>query len=207
MGLYEDLGVARGADAAAIKRAFRRKAQKAHPDKHGGDAREFDRVARAYRVLGNESRRLNYDQTGADGQAPEVSEEVAVMQMLAGVLISMIDQVDVEHSDLIGLIRQHFTQQMQQLAIAEARLRKAIRLRERACERIRRKGGGANLLASFLASDIANGRRNLAAGDRTRERVQHAMAMLDDYECAGSTTPLGIVFNSVFITTVSTGTR
>lgn len=207
MGLYEDLGIARGADAATIKRAFRRKAQKAHPDKHGGDAREFDRVARAYRVLGNEARRLNYDQTGADTQAPEVSEEVAVMQMLAGVLISMIDQVDVEHSDLIGLIRQHFTQQLAQLVIVETRLKKAIRLRERACERIRRKGGGENLLARFLESDIANGRRNLAAGDQTRERVRRAISMLDDYECAGSTAALGIVFNSVFITASSAGTR
>lgn len=207
MGLYEDLGVSAGADQAAIKRAFRRKAQKSHPDKHGGDAREFDRVARAYRVLGNESRRLHYDQTGADGQAPEVSEEVAVMQMLAGVLISMIDQVDVEHADLIGLIRQHFAQQLQQLAIAERRLKKAIRLRERACERIRRKGAGENLLARFLESDIANGRRNLAAVDQTRERVNRAVAMLDEYECAGSAAPLGIMFNSVFIATPTMGTR
>ena len=39
-----------GAGAEALKRAYRRAALKAHPDK-GGDARAFQRVAEAYQAL------------------------------------------------------------------------------------------------------------------------------------------------------------
>lgn len=44
------LGLAPGADAAAVRAAYRRLARDLHPDR-GGDPDAFDRVTRAYRVL------------------------------------------------------------------------------------------------------------------------------------------------------------
>ena len=63
--LYEVLGVSRTASAAEIKRAYRKQAMLSHPDKNPGDkvAEDyFRKVAAAYDVLGNESRRALYDQ-------------------------------------------------------------------------------------------------------------------------------------------------
>ncbi|KAK7253919.1 DnaJ molecular chaperone [Aureococcus anophagefferens] len=48
--LYATLGVGRKASAEEIRRAYKLRAAKAHPD-HGGDAEEFKRVAAAYAAL------------------------------------------------------------------------------------------------------------------------------------------------------------
>jgi len=45
------LGLARGADAAAVRAAYRRKVKEAHPDR-GGSEEAFKRVTEAYEALG-----------------------------------------------------------------------------------------------------------------------------------------------------------
>ncbi|KAH8063107.1 hypothetical protein JL722_2268 [Aureococcus anophagefferens] len=54
--LYATLGVGRRASAEEIRRAYKLRAAKAHPD-HGGDAEEFKRVAAAYAVLSDDAKR------------------------------------------------------------------------------------------------------------------------------------------------------
>jgi curved DNA-binding protein len=57
---YATLGVARLATQDEIKQAFRRLASQHHPDK-GGDTHRFQEIQAAYEVLGDESRRAQYD--------------------------------------------------------------------------------------------------------------------------------------------------
>src|SRR5947209_8562243 len=67
---YEVLGVDRGADDAAIKKAFRRLARELHPDvnRHDPDAEEkFKQAAEAYEVLSDPERRATYDRYGREG--------------------------------------------------------------------------------------------------------------------------------------------
>jgi len=66
---YEVLGVARDADDAEIKRAFRRLARELHPDvSEAPDAdRRFREVAEAYEVLSDRERRATYDRFGHAG--------------------------------------------------------------------------------------------------------------------------------------------
>lgn len=63
---YKALGVARDADAATIKKAFREKARQHHPDK-GGDEKEFRKINEAYEVLSDKQKRAQYDQFGSVG--------------------------------------------------------------------------------------------------------------------------------------------
>ena len=60
---YERLGVEKTASAGEIKKAFHKRALKAHPDK-GGDATEFKRLQEAYDVLKDEGKRAMYDEYG-----------------------------------------------------------------------------------------------------------------------------------------------
>ncbi|GAA6023200.1 hypothetical protein JCM10207_004478 [Rhodosporidiobolus poonsookiae] len=57
---YAILGVSRKATLQEIRTAYKRQALKHHPDK-GGDEKEFQKVAAAYEVLGDEFRKERYD--------------------------------------------------------------------------------------------------------------------------------------------------
>ena len=64
---YETLGVARGADAYDLKKAYRKLAMKYHPDRNAGDAgaeQKFKEISEAYDVLKDDQKRAAYDQFG-----------------------------------------------------------------------------------------------------------------------------------------------
>jgi curved DNA-binding protein len=63
---YETLGVARGADAETVKRAYRKLARKYHPDvsKEKNAEDRFKEVQEAYEVLKDTDKRAAYDQLG-----------------------------------------------------------------------------------------------------------------------------------------------
>ena len=64
---YELLGVARGADDAAIKAAYRRLAKEFHPDRHNGCSDKethFKAINQAYDVLKDPQKRAAYDRFG-----------------------------------------------------------------------------------------------------------------------------------------------
>lgn len=68
--LYQELGVAKDATEAEIKKVYRKLAAKLHPDKHPGDKKveaRFKAVNRAYHVLTDPQKRKLYDEFGEEG--------------------------------------------------------------------------------------------------------------------------------------------
>jgi len=63
---YEILGVPENASQDEIKKSYRKKVVKAHPDK-GGDVEEFKKLQAAYEILSNPEKRELYDKYGIDG--------------------------------------------------------------------------------------------------------------------------------------------
>ena len=64
--LYDQLGINNSADAAEIKKAFRKLALKEHPDK-GGDSEKFKKIQAAYEVLSDPEKKECYDKFGLEG--------------------------------------------------------------------------------------------------------------------------------------------
>jgi len=73
---YLELGVARGAKADEIRKAFRKLAKELHPDKNPGNAKaeeRFKRVSAAFDILGDEEKRKKFDRGEIDADGREVS--------------------------------------------------------------------------------------------------------------------------------------
>ena len=67
---YRTLGVDKGSSAKEVTKAYRKLARKLHPDANPGDAaaeQRFKEVTAAYDVLGDETKRVEYDQVRAMG--------------------------------------------------------------------------------------------------------------------------------------------
>ena len=67
---YSLLGVERTADAATIKKTYRKLAQKFHPDRNPGNKQaeeKFKQITEAYAVLSDPEKRKQYDQFGDSG--------------------------------------------------------------------------------------------------------------------------------------------
>ncbi len=70
MEYYEVLGVSINASAEEIKKAYRQKAMKHHPDRNPGNKEaeeKFKTAAEAYEVLGDQEKRQIYDRYGKEG--------------------------------------------------------------------------------------------------------------------------------------------
>ena len=69
---YQLLGLQKDCSQNDIKKAYRKKARKWHPDKHQENEKEqaeimFKKIAEAYGVLSDENKRTHYDRFGKEG--------------------------------------------------------------------------------------------------------------------------------------------
>jgi DnaJ-class molecular chaperone len=65
--LYDALGVSPDADSSTIKKAYRKKSLKYHPDRPTGDEEKFKLASAAYEVLKDDEKRQLYDAHGEEG--------------------------------------------------------------------------------------------------------------------------------------------
>jgi molecular chaperone DnaJ len=63
---YKILGVEKNTSKDEIKKAFRKLAHQYHPDKKTGNEEKFKEINEAFQVLGDDTKRQQYDQYGSD---------------------------------------------------------------------------------------------------------------------------------------------
>ena len=178
---YDTLGVPKDASAADIKKAYRRKASKAHPDKpenkdKGGA--EMQAINRAYACLGDPVRRIEYDQTGRDNEGADPMEEVIklVMKVFHEVVMSGADR------DIPGQVRARLRGQVEAMKQNLTKLSRLVEKFTKPRGRVKTKAGTRNLFHQLMDSELENLRNTIKAQEGAIEKFTRAIAMLDDYE-------------------------
>jgi len=82
---YATLGVSRAAGRDEIKRAYRKRAKKAHPDRAGGSHEEMARLNKAVALLEDPKKRAAYD-AGEDPDRPARSIEEEALAMVVSAM-------------------------------------------------------------------------------------------------------------------------
>lgn len=178
MNPYEELGVARDADAGAIKAAYRRRAQRAHPDR-GGSSESFALVQKSYEILSDPERRRRFDETGDDGAFVDV--DAGFLNGIAMAVLGAMDACDVDHVDVQRALVTAMRDGIVKLRAQRKSIEQAIEKRRRAAERWHRKVEGDNVIRRLVEGDIAVKQHHLAQLDAQIASAERTIAFLEEY--------------------------
>ena len=205
MDLYNVLGVDRKAEHDEIKRAWRIRAQAAHPDREGGDEARFKEVQLAYEVLSDPERRKKYDDTGlVEGEGTSI--RVMAMQSISSLAVELSQVEGFAGNPLVELVnKMREIRDGHQRSVTQLEKRRAKLERFRGKFRLRKGKAGENLFDSAFGYAIKGVEDQIAQSRKMVECGDIALGILDDYECkAFGGQDLGIydvnpdVFQSLF---------
>ena len=179
MDPYAELGVPKNADQATIKKAYRRKSAKAHPDR-GGSHEQQSALNRAWALLGDEKARARFD-SGASME-PEVTLEQLAITLLCQAFQMGLEKCDVE-ADLIGWVRNGIIHQAMGLSSKRGEAQKDLSRSEKRLKKLtyRQKRTAHDFFGEVLRSRVAAARRAIEEVDRNKEVCELALKLVDDY--------------------------
>lgn len=177
--LYDTLGVARDATADAIKKAFRAKAKKAHPDV-GGDPKDFHALVKANDILSDPGKRQRYDETGEIDDNVDTTDSQA-MSIIAAFVDRFLDDKDAKYKNMIGDLKKAIGDEITtaKRSIEEGRAYELRALDVR--KRVKGKKGAA-LIGRMVDGQVENARRVIASLEQQIAVRARALNLIDDAE-------------------------
>lgn len=198
MTLYSDLGVDEKASTAEIKRAYRRKSRNAHPD-HGGDVEEFKRGQAAYDVLGNEQRRIEYDQFGT-------TEKIDDEKQARGVFAQLIEKFCLVDGNIFELIRKQTKVGMEncdrQIVEAGAQIdRYERRIKKVAKQNAKTKNQtGLGIVLAVMNQHLAAAQQQKNIAAKQREILGRVLELVDGLEFKADGQPQFVATGGTWVT-------
>ena len=183
---YEVLGIDRTADAAAVKKAFRKRARETHPDT-GGAYGEFERVSKANIVLSDPAKRSKYDQTGnIDDMQPDNSMSVAL-----NIVIGFFGQISQQFAagttidpctvDLIDFAKKQFGNQIAEFKKQRKVIDDTVATLKRIEKRLKDKKKANPLVRLALLNQMQSAQEPLRQLDKQIKEHGDAIELLNGY--------------------------
>lgn len=156
--LWRRLGIRPNSSDETIKKAYRRKALKLHPDKNPGDdaaAEEFRAVQEAFEVLSDPARRAEYERTG-NTKRKASSAESELVDVVFPLLMAEIQAVGnsthqkVEQVDMLARVRVKLNDQISSLTQVVKAMDKGIATIKGVIGRLNTPDGTENVLDAAL---------------------------------------------------------
>lgn len=183
MDLYQTLGVSQDAPADQIRSAYRKLAQKHHPDKNQGKSEakaKMQEIQRAYDVLGNAEKRKHYDETGQTQEAP--NKEETAKTYLAKLVIELIEKIFTESFDLKKEADLQIKENIRNLEKKIKNQKRKCAKIEKAKKRLTHKKNGDPFLIQALEQTIHHKNQTIGQLKQNVEIGNLMLKMLADYD-------------------------
>ena len=176
---YETLGIARDADAAQVKTAYRKRAKNAHPDT-GGDVEAFARLKTSYELLSDPVRRKVFDETGYDPTLAD-TRDIEGLVVLEGLINDFIlDEREPGSFDPVAAMRRKLTDKIVNVRFHILELeRHRARIRNH-MDRIGRRPE-TDFLGSMMRARSESITEAIAKAEAQIATIEQAYQMLDGY--------------------------
>lgn len=184
--LYSTLGVSRNADAAAIKKAYRKASKRAHPD-GGGSAEKFHKVNLALQVLTDPARRKIYDETGKIDEKPADNAQSELMGTVSALLDAVLQNLDqqgiaFEQTDLIQRMKQVAAGRQTEIHKHRSAMKVGIEKQRKLLKRFKRRDDGENIMEGLISGRLAYLEGQDSVAQRQLDAIKKAELFLADYK-------------------------
>lgn len=173
---YAVLGVERSASDEEIRRAWKRGAQEAHPDREGGSAEKMSQINEAYQILCDPARRAQFD--AGNGTTQQVSLERRAKDFLLPMVSLIIRSAPLSQNMVVLLLNGIANQKK---SLAESRLKTLAEI-EGLRQRLRRlKGPPENFIEDLIKEEIGRGEKLLITYDTDELVMGKAVEILKEF--------------------------
>jgi curved DNA-binding protein CbpA len=193
---YDTLGVKPEATTDDIKKAFRKKAKKSHPDK-GGNPQEFREASNAYALLVNPARRKHFDDTGKTDDPDDTQRKI--VGDLSALFVQAVDSLNPKYDDIVSAVRSCIEDSRKKFVEFK---RNSERRKDKFADAIKRakrkKTDGENIVVMALELQVQQCQTAIMDADNRIADADTMVAMLECYEWIVEQQEFGGIYSTYF---------
>lgn len=183
LNYYKTLKISPNATQAEIKTAYRKLANRYHPDKckFKNAVEKFQAITKAYQCLCNELTRTQYDKGKYTEERPGSKEDRATALLLKffGTILMELDPANIKYKDIIDQVKIGLRKDIREgekvLETVELQLEKHI-------EAAIRISGKNDLLLDFIESQQNQMKQHILKVESDIKTLEIALKLADDYK-------------------------
>ena len=192
--LYTTLGVPRDATPNAIRKAYRSRAKKAHPDA-GGTAEQFGALVKAHDILSDPGRRAEYDRTGNAQERQADNERNDILACAAGALMAAMQEALKRYSNpletnILTIAQGNIRSEISEVKKAKLHHEKNMALAIRTAAKFSRTTPGNNELARLFEHQALMIGQTIAKCDQEIAQLKAVSELLAVYKFTPDKPPM-----------------